>query len=160
MSLTYCYPLFGTNTVSSTFACEDYDQTESEAIQLAQAIFDGNTTDCNSDPEFSSGLWQSQSGVADVLGRSPSRPRLLYEIPDDFDPESEDYTISDLETVASDQTLQAWGIGGESASAEEIGIPSADGDSNYETVDEQDEDNEEGWEGDIGIPLFNNILAA
>lgn len=128
-------------------------------MQLAQAIFDGNTTDCNSDLEFPSGLWQSQSDIANVLGRPPSRPGLLYEIPEDFDPDSEDYTVSDLETVASDQTLQAWGVRGKSAGAEEIGIPSADEDSNYETVDEQDEDNEEGWEGDIGIRLFNNILA-
>lgn len=129
--------------------CKDYSQTESEAIQLAQAIFDGNTADCSSDPEFPSTGWQSKSNTTKALVRPPTRFRPLYDIPDDFDPDNEDYNLSDVETVTSDEVLQAWGIGEQPVGEEEIAIPPVEENDVYEPADEQDEDNEEGWEGDI-----------
>lgn len=138
--------------------CKDYSQTESEAIQLAQAIFDGNTADCSSDPEFSSTAWKSKSNTTGSLGRLPTRFRPLYEIPDDFDPDNEDYNLSDVETVTSDEVLQAWGISEQPIEEEEIASPPAGENDVYEPVDEQDGDNEEGWEGDIDIQALNNIL--
>lgn len=127
-----------------------------EAIQLAQAIFDGNTADCNSDPEFPSNVWQSESNTTEVPGSPPARAGSLYEVPDDFDPDNEDYNLSDVETVTSDEALQAWGIAEQPGGDEESAVPPSGEGSVYEPADEQDEDNEEGWEGDIDtqVPLI------
>lgn len=126
-------------------------------MQLAIAIFDGNTADCNSDPEFPSNEWQSQSGTAEVPGSPPARSGSLYEVPDDFDPDNGDYNLSDVETVTSDEALQAWGIAEQPVDDEETDIPPAREGGVYESVDVQDEDNEEGWEGDIDIQVPVNI---
>lgn len=143
------------------FACEDYDQAESEAIQLARAMFGRNPTNYGSEQEFSSNASQSQSDTTEVLKESCSPSRSLYEIPDDFDPDNEDYNLSDVETVTSDEALQAWGVGERHPDVEEMDIPPACEKKNiYEEVDDQDEDNEEGWEGDIGLQLLNNILVS
>lgn len=79
---------------------------------------------------------------AEVSGNL-SQPRLNYEVPDDFDPDSEDYNLSDVETTTSDDVLQAWGIGQHFPTVRETESLSTEEGGAYEDGD----DDGSGWEG-------------